>query len=681
MHHLVTIDYAIILAFFVCLAGIGLYFKRMASESLEHYFLGGRRIPWWAMGITGMTYWFDMAGVMLITSFLFLLGPRGLLIEFRGGAGLVIIAMLLFTGKWHRRSQCMTGAEWMEFRFGSGFGGQLARIASALTTLIGAVAGVAYIITGAGKFLSPFFNWSPEVCAIIMIAFATLYTIVSGFYGVVFSDIFQGAIMVVACIIIGAWGTWTTFHQGNLPEVAAQVSGNAAWMTVLPQWHTPMPPGDYQKYTALLPMLGFIMLQKIMEGLGSGADTRFFGARSDRECGTLAFTWQTLMVFCWPLMTGFAVLGLYVAHDLYPDPAVWGQAATLIKDHLGMIDRADWDRHLTNIIAHPAEYGQLAAGLQRLLGQDWTTVLRWVSYDGTFNPESVLPAVIITRMGPGLQGFIVMALLAAGVSTFNATVNGAAAYWTRDLYQRYLRPKAGNRELLASTYGCILVMVLLGFYLAYSTKSINDMWSWITMGLGAAVGMCLLKFYWWRFNGGGLATGMIVGLISAVAYRLCQTAYWDGNPRWQWLMDEKWQFCILLGISLCATLLGTYLTRPTEPAVLQNFYRKTRPLGFWGPCQKLLPPEERAAIAREHRNDLIALPFTFIYHVCLLLVPILLVTGNLRSLVPAVALGLLGLGGMYLFWYRNLPADDFPKEQGLAQIVTKPAQEVTVGPQ
>ena len=133
MKYLSYLDCGIILAYFVVLVGIGRYLKKRASASLSDYFLGGRRIPWWLLGISGMAAWVDMTGTMIITSFLFMLGPRGLFVEFRGGAGLVLIFVLLWLGKWHRRSGCLTGAEWMTFRFGDGFGGNFAKLASVVS--------------------------------------------------------------------------------------------------------------------------------------------------------------------------------------------------------------------------------------------------------------------------------------------------------------------------------------------------------------------------------------------------------------------------------------------------------------------------------------------------------------------------------------------------------------------
>src|SRR5258708_11261091 len=88
-----------------------------ARTSLTQYFLGGRKQPWYLLGIAGMAGWFDLTGTMIITSFLYILGPRGLFIEFRGGAVLVLAFMIAYTGKWHRRSGCMTAARWMTLPF------------------------------------------------------------------------------------------------------------------------------------------------------------------------------------------------------------------------------------------------------------------------------------------------------------------------------------------------------------------------------------------------------------------------------------------------------------------------------------------------------------------------------------------------------------------------------------
>jgi SSS family solute:Na+ symporter len=648
VRYLNAFDYSVIAVYFCVLLGLGFYLSKRASASLEDYFLGGRKLPWWALGVSGMASNLDMTGTMLIVSFLYMLGPRGLFIEFRGGAVLILAVLLLWTGKWHRRSNCMTGAEWMVYRFGEGIGGQFARVVTAVCVMVGIVGALAYLTKGVGLFLSMFLPFSPMTCALLMLSVATLYTMVSGFYGVVYTDLFQSAIILSAVIVITSLAVSAVSGHGDLGGLAHEVTGSARWTSSVPHWHATMPKGkEYQPYQHLAMFAMFYLLRNVLGGMSMGQDPKYFGARNERECGTLTFLWTWLLMFRWPMMMGFAVLGLFLVKDLFPDQQVLADSAILIKQHLGEIPRHLWDEKLAGIIRSPGQYpSELVSGLKSLLGSHWATHLKLLSYDGTVNPERILPAVLLFQIPAGFRGLLLIALVAASMSTFDSNVNSSAAYFTRDLYQRYWRRGAGNRELMAATYVYIVVVVAAGFVMGYSAPSINDIWGWLIMGLGAGMLVpSLLRFYWWRFNAGGVVVGAIFGLVGAVGQR-------HFFPD----LDERWQFLCVGSIGLAGAILGTLVARPTDPAVLEHFYRTTRPFGRWGPLKKSLPPEQREAVTREHRNDLIALPFTLGWQITLFLLPMQLIVRNFTAFGVTLAIFLFCLGGMYVFWYRHLPA-------------------------
>ena len=643
MEYLGTFDYGVILFYFLVLVGLGLYLERRASASLEDYLVGGRRLPWWAIGVSGMASFVDIAGTMIITSFLFMLGPRGLFVEFRGGAVLVLVFMMLWTGKWHRRSQCLTGAEWMIFRFGDGPGGRFAEFTRVFAGIVFAVGMLAYLIKAAGLFLSMFLPFSPLACALVLVGVASLYTMISGFYGVVYTDIFQSAIILIAVVTISALAILRVSGAGSLANVAGAVTGNAQWMSSVPHWKTTMPAG-YEAYQDLLMFAFFYLMRNVFSGMGVGDDPKYFGARSDRECSQLTFLWTWLMMFRWPMMMGFAVLGIYLAHDLFPDQQVLRDSAALIKLHVPGVSKADWPALLSSIIHAPGGYSSdLAGGLHTLLGEDWSRKLQLLSYEGTVNPERILPAVLLYEIPPGFRGLLLVALIAASMSTFDSTVNMTAGLWTRNIYQRYVRPLASTRELVYTSWGFIVVLVCISFLFAYSIQSINDIWGWIIMGLGG--GMLLptfLRFYWWRFNGGGFAVGLGCGLVAAVGQRLLFPA-----------LDERFQFLIMSAIGLAGCILGTYLTRPTDAAVLENFYRKTRPFGLWQPFAALLSGEERAATRAEHRREILAVPFAMVWQVCLFLLPMQFIIRAWGSMAVTGVLFLIGLSGVYFLWFRH----------------------------
>ena len=638
-------DYAVILAYFAILIGIGAAFRKKAAASVEDYFLAGRKMPWWALGLSQMTFWFDMTGTMIIASFLFLLGPRGLFVEFRGGAGLVLIFLMLWAGKWHRRSGVITGAEWMIFRFGQDRWAHFARLMSVVSNVAINLALLAYSFKGAGLFLSMFLPFSPLVCSLIMMLVTALYTIESGFYGVIFSDVFQSVCIWVGVAAVLVVALSRLSGVPDLGALAVSVTGNPDWLRALPQARTPMPAG-YEQYSFLTMMTLFYLGKTLIQGLGVGADPRFFGARSDRDCGRLSFLAGWSLMLRWVLMMSLVVLGLMLVKDLFPDRTVLTQAATLIKTHAGAVPQNEWPELLARIANHPQSFpAELTAGLARLLGADWGSKLALLSFHGTVDPERILPAVLLMSIPAGLRGLLLVAFLAAAMSTFNAIVNGTAAFLTRDLYQGYLRRKAGTKEIITAGYVFGALVMAVGFLTAYSTKSINDIWGWLTMGLvGGTMIPTVLRLYWWRYNGSGYALGTLIGLVAA----LLQRVLLPQMPEWQQILS-------MVGAGLAGSLAATYLRPPTDRAVLERFYRTTKPFGLWGPLKKALAPEEAAAMAREHKYDLISLPFALFWQISMLMLPLFLIVREFRSSAVAAAVLAVSLIGLYFFWYRKLP--------------------------
>ncbi|HQE96228.1 MAG TPA: sodium:solute symporter, partial [Candidatus Marinimicrobia bacterium] len=150
------VDYFIICIYLIGILIVGLWFQRKASQGINSYFLGNRSLPWWALGASGMASNLDISGTMIIVALVYALGARGLYIEFRGGVTLIMAFLMIFMGKWNRRSKVMTLAEWMEFRFGKGTEGRLARMITALTSILVTIAMVTYFAVGGGKFLDKF---------------------------------------------------------------------------------------------------------------------------------------------------------------------------------------------------------------------------------------------------------------------------------------------------------------------------------------------------------------------------------------------------------------------------------------------------------------------------------------------------------------------------------------------
>ena len=162
--------------------------REKASEGIESYFLGNRSMPWWILGSSGMVSNFDVAGTAINTALFFVLGITGYWIEIRGGIRLYLAFLMIVMGKWNRRGQVMTFAEWMHVRFGTDWQGDMARVIAAIGMIVITIAMVTYFATGAGKFIAEILGIPSFLglrgqfwAALLMIALAMVYTVSSGF--------------------------------------------------------------------------------------------------------------------------------------------------------------------------------------------------------------------------------------------------------------------------------------------------------------------------------------------------------------------------------------------------------------------------------------------------------------------------------------------------------------------
>ncbi|AQQ70671.1 Na(+)/glucose symporter [Limihaloglobus sulfuriphilus] len=647
MNQLNIIDYAVIIGYFAVLVAVGFYFRKMASASMDDYFLGGRKLPWWSLGISGMAAWLDLTGTMLITSFLFLLGPSALFFEIRAGAGLILVFMFIYIGKWHRRSGLMTCAEWMKFRFGTGFWGNFARLAQVFAAMVFGIGTLAYAIKGVGLFFSMFMPFKPSTCALIMLVVTCIYTIQSGFYGVVVTDVFQGFCVLLGSLFILIFAMKMSMGL-DIGSIAEQVTGNPNWSATLPSWKVDMPSG-YEHYNFLTLVVLYFMFKTVYQGMGMGVDNRYFGAAGERECGMLGFMSGWTMVMRWPLMMGFAILGIILVHETFPSQLVLKDAAELVNQHFISSGEALnpnlWHEKIAEITNNPQNFGSLPEKLHLLLGENWQNKINMVSYEGTVFPERILPAVLKDMIPLGVRGLIMVALMAASMSTINTVINNTATFFTRDIYQGYIKPKAKNAELIYVSWAFGLLLCVVSFVVAFYAANINDIWSWITAGLvgGLAVPQ-FLRLYWWRFNGAGFAIGLFVGMLAAILQRLFY-------PQ----MLEWYQFGLILSLAFAASILGTYLTKPTDMHVLERFYVKTRPFGLWGKFKNCLDEKTRKATEKEHKNDMAAIPFGLVWLMTLLLLPLQLMTFKWGELMITFVIFIGSLVGLYFFWYRHLP--------------------------
>ncbi len=299
------LDTTIIGIYLIVLIGAGVWLAKRAGGGTEAYFLGGRRLPWWALGSSGMSSNLDVAGTMTIVALVTLYGLQGFWIEMRGGVVLPIAVFLAFMGKWHRRAEVMTTAEWMVLRFGDGRGGRLARMTAALTYVVLTVAMIVFFLSAGGRFLAEFLPYSETQCAVGVALVAFLYTTASGLHGVIWTD-------VVQTVLIGGAAVYVAVTAAGLvtPELLA------AWPAA--DLNTIWPRAGDERLAPYLPFYAFLAVwigKGVLEGLGGSGGSaymaqRFYAAAEEQDCGKLAMLWTVLFAVRWPMVIGFAIIAM-----------------------------------------------------------------------------------------------------------------------------------------------------------------------------------------------------------------------------------------------------------------------------------------------------------------------------------------------------------------------------------
>lgn len=584
------LDYLIVVAYLLVLIGIGIYLQKRASKSTESFFLGDKNMPWWALGASGMASNLDVSGTMIIAALIYALGVQGFFIEIRGGVVLILAFFMIFMGKWNRRAEVMTTAEWMEFRFGKGKQGEAARILAAIAQLIFAIWAITYFIQGAGIFLSEILGISPDLAAILMISLCAFYAALSGLYGVVYTEVFQGGLILFVIIYVVSH----VMMNISLPEtfVVSVPMGNGEfqqitqnlkdWSSFLPKWEMSVP-GEYSQYNLIgLATIMYIFRSSIdgMSGSGGYMIQRFYAAKNEREVGLLSVFWIFLLSFRWPFIMSIAILGI--------------------------------------------SYSQLGNVID--------------------NPETVLPKVLMELFPVGIKGLLVAGLLAAAMSTYVAIVNSGAAYWVNDLYQRFIKPEATNKELILHSRIASVAIVILGLMSTYLFTSLNDVWGFLTMGFG--VGLIVpqfIRWYWWRFNGYGYAGGTIIGMITAITIRF----FFDD-------IAEMPSFYLTAAITFVGSVVVSYLFPATDESDLKEFYARTRPFGFWGPIRKTFSSSFIEPIRTENRRDIVATMVAVPWMLFLGITPMMVVTKQWTyALICGSVLVVLSVL-LYFLWYKHL---------------------------
>ncbi|KAL7993815.1 putative sodium/solute symporter, sodium/glucose symporter superfamily [Plasmopara halstedii] len=447
------------------------------NHILEEYYLGGRRIPWYALAVADVSSYIDISGTMINTALVYALGVKGMYIEIRGGLCLFLAFQLAYTGKLSRRCPVKTRGEWIQFRFGTRLDAVLLRTTIAITSLASSILATTYFAVGGGKFFTEFVKlpeWgelpSEFWAAALLMAVAMLYTIAAGYATVVYTDVYQSLFIFTSFIIVAIMGfmiqlpdQFSVFLPVNVMHSGSEYielnTTRTAWVSAVPPSSLRLPKeayySMYNSFGVILASYSFLQIMRSASGPGGSGLQTVLATKSEREVRSQTFLAMLFLSLRWAFSAGIAIMGI----------------------HYSM-------KHANVVI----------------------------------DPERVVPLVINNVLPVGIKGFVLASLLAAALTTFDTTINSASSYWTVDIYQTLIHPKASEKQLLWHARFSSVFVMLTGLFQSLDVSTINRIWGFITIALaGGLIWPFFFSWYWARFNALSCLVGVASGYLSAIA--------------------------------------------------------------------------------------------------------------------------------------------------------------------
>ncbi len=518
-----VVDLSIIIGYFVVAIGIGIIVSRKAIKTMNSYFLGGNALPWWMLGVSDASGMYDITGTMWLVYVLFVYGLKSVWLPWIWPTFNQIFLMV-FLSIWLRKSKVMTGAQWIETRFGKSTGANLSHLSVVVFALVSVIGFIAYAFKGIGKFAAVFFPWdlSPDMYAIILMSLTAIYAAKGGMFSVVITEVLQFVVLTVASISIGILAI-TRVAPGQLEHFIPQGwttpffgwTLDLNWTGLIDAVNAKITSDGYGMFGMFFIMLLFQGILKSMAGPAPNYDMqRVLATRSPKEAAKM--NWFVNVVLIFPRYTLIAGITVLALANFSPQLQAMG----------------------TNI-----------------------------------DFEMILPYIIRNVLPVGVVGLLLAGLVAAFMSNYAATINAAPAYVVNDIYKRFVNPNAEESTYVRLSIITTIAFVIIGFAFGFMVDSINDVTLWIVSALyGGYTASNILKWYWWRLNGHGYFWGMMSGILASMVI-----------PELFPEASGIWAFFPVLGVSLIGCIAGSLLTRPEPDAVLMKFYMQVRPWGFWKP--------------------------------------------------------------------------------------------------
>ncbi len=520
MINLSTLDYSIIIIFFLITLFIGIYVSKKSGKNSTEFFLSGRNMPWWLLGLSMVATTFSTDTPNLVTDIVRKDGVSG---NWSWWAFLItgLLTVFVYAKLW-RKSNVKTDLEFYELRYGGAPAKFLRKFRAIYLGVLFNLLAMSAVTLAAIKIGQVMLGLEPWQTVVYAGIITVTFSAIGGFRGVVYTDF-----LLFFVAMIGAIGA--AYYLVNIPEVggieAIMANENVTdKLSILP---------DFNNTEMLITLLIIPLAVQWWSSWYPGAEPggggyiaqRMLAAKDENHAigATFFFNIMHYALRPWPWIL-VALASLVV----FPDIASIKEAFPNINDS-----------KLGNDLAYSA---------------------------------------MLTKLPSGLLGLVFASLVAAYMSTISTHLNWGASYIVNDFYKQQINPEASEKKLVLvgrlSTIGLMVFSALIALNLQ-NAKQLFD----LIILFGAGTGLIfILRWFWWRINAWSEIIGMFASGIVSILIKFTALGTFLFNvdsgifPSWA-------EIPIAVLITTILWLLGTYITKPEDTKVLKEFYKKIQPGG------------------------------------------------------------------------------------------------------
>ncbi len=458
---LTSLDWTFIIAFFVITLGIGLYVARQSGQSTSDFFLSGRNMPWWLLGVSMVATTFSADTPNLVTD---LVRKDGVAGNWVWWAFLITGMMTVFIyAKLWRRSGVLTDLEFYELRYSGSAAAFLRGFRAIYLGVVFNILIMATVCLAAIKIGGVLLGLSPEQTLIIASIVTVIYSAIGGLRGIILTDFFQFIIAMIGTI-------WAAIVIVNLPEIGGLSSLITHENVVDKLDIIPSMENKDVFLTFLIIPLAVQWWASYYPGAEPGGGgyvaQRMLAAKDEKNAigATLLFNIAHYALRPWPWIL-IALASLVIFPDMDALRAAFPNVdANIINDDL----------------AYPA---------------------------------------MLTYLPAGLLGLVIASLIAAFMSTISTHLNWGSSYIVNDVYQRFYKPEASQQELvMVGRISTVIMMIFAAIFALYLESAADAFGIIVLMGAGTGL-LFILRWFWWRINAFSEIAAMVISFIVAFLFK------------------------------------------------------------------------------------------------------------------------------------------------------------------